>query len=205
MDGGYDVGYRTCPCFWGEEPGSLVKQLELLLGSIDGLSVLDAGCGEGKNAVYLAAKGARVDAFDISELALANARSAWPHTKQITWNIGDVRNSKFPKAQYDIVIAYGLLHCLESFDEIQSAIIKFQEATKVGGYNIVCAFNDRFQDLSAHPGFVPCLLRHNSYVDFYSNWKIIVESDSDLIESHPHNNIRHKHSMTRLITQRLYG
>ncbi len=29
--------------------------------------VIDVGCGEGKNALFLASKGFRVDAFDISE------------------------------------------------------------------------------------------------------------------------------------------
>ena len=53
MSGGYDEGYIASDCFWGEEPGSLIRQLGEVLTDFAGLSVLDAGCGEGKNAVHL--------------------------------------------------------------------------------------------------------------------------------------------------------
>ena len=58
IDGGYDSGYRACPCFWGSDPGSLVSRLATIVPSFTGLQVLDAGCGEGKNAIFLAGKGA---------------------------------------------------------------------------------------------------------------------------------------------------
>ncbi len=48
MSGGYDDGYRECPCFWGDEPGSLVRVLCDHIGPVRGFAVLDAGCGEGK-------------------------------------------------------------------------------------------------------------------------------------------------------------
>lgn len=38
------------------------------------MRVLDVACGEGRNAVWLAAQGCRVTGFDISPLALAKAR-----------------------------------------------------------------------------------------------------------------------------------
>ena len=41
-----------------------------------GASVLDAGCGEGRNARFLAARGFRVDAFDVSA---AGIEQAHPH------------------------------------------------------------------------------------------------------------------------------
>ena len=73
IDGGYDSGYRACPCFWGSDPGSLVARLAEIIPSFEGFQVLDAGCGEGKNAFFLAAKGAVVQAYDISQLAVQHA------------------------------------------------------------------------------------------------------------------------------------
>ncbi len=61
-NGGYEPGYQSCDCFWGSELASLVKTLALELGDFKGLKVLDAGCGEGKNAAFLAERGASVTA-----------------------------------------------------------------------------------------------------------------------------------------------
>ena len=67
---------------------------------------------------------------------------------------------------------------------------------------IVCAFNDREHNLSAHPGFNPLLLKHSDYVDYFVSNTIVFESDENLYETHPHNNIPHMHSMTRLIIRK---
>jgi len=56
--------------------------------------------------------------------------------------------------------------------------------------------------LTHSAGFHPCLMRHSFFVDLYDDWEILHESDSDLHEQHPHNNIAHTHSMTRLISRR---
>jgi SAM-dependent methyltransferase len=202
MDGGYDSGYAACECFWGREPGSLVTKLVARLGSVSGLAVLDAGCGEGKNAAYLARRGARVRAVEVSTRALDNARQAWRDMGGIDWESGDARTIALAPAAYDIVIAYGLLHCLADAGEILAVITRLQAATRSGGYHVVCAFNGRRQELAeAHPGFHPCTLEHRVYLDAYSGWELIEATDSDLVETHPHNNVRHTHSMTRLIAR----
>lgn len=202
INGGYDSGYLNCPCFWGESPGSLVQQLDSFIDYSLPLSVLDIGCGEGKNSIFFARKGAKVVAMDISEAALNNAKRAWKDHNLVNWILSDVRKSSI-EGKYDIVIAYGLFHCYESFEEIKSGINKIKMATKENGYNLLCAFNDRHQDLSAHPGFSPTLLNHDFYEAAYSDWEIMYVSDEDLYETHPHNNIPHSHSLTRLIAKKV--
>ena len=201
MDGGYDDGYRNCPCFWGREPGSLILKLQTYIPEFQNLRILDAGCGEGKNASYLAKHGAVVRAMDASEIAISNARDSWGEMGQVTWEVEDVRQVSLPSVSFDVVIAYGLLHCLRSSEEMIEVVNKLKNATKPGGYNVICAFNDRYQDLTAHPGFVPCLISHASFLAMYSEWDVLEATDSDLHEQHPHNNIEHTHSMTRLIAQ----
>ena len=142
MTGGYDGGYKACPCFWGRHPGRLVEWLENHLDDFAGLSVLDAGCGEGKNAIYMARKGCTVQALDISELAIRNAKNAWHDYDDISWDVSDIRSIPLDTKHYDVVIAYGLFHCLSSRSDVESITRKLQEATKPGGYNLVCAFND---------------------------------------------------------------
>jgi cyclopropane fatty-acyl-phospholipid synthase-like methyltransferase len=203
MAGGYDDGYMKCPCFWGREPGRLVRELVTIVGSFDGLHILDAGCGEGKNTVYLAGLGANVRAIDISFHALSNARQAWSNVgKQCSFELANIQTVELPTSFYDVIIAYGLLHCLPDATTITNTIRRFQNSTKVAGYNIIVTFNGRRRDLRAHPELRPCFLKHEMYMDMYRGWTILHASDEDLEERHPNNNITHVHSMTRLLARK---
>jgi SAM-dependent methyltransferase len=164
---------------------------------------LDVGCGEGKNAAFISANRGTVEALDISDLALQNRPALWAHDPSIKWRTGDIRILELEPLKYDVVVAYGLLHCLTSAQELELVLRKLQEATRAGGYNVICAFNSRHQELHAHPGFSPALWAHSDYLAAYSGqWDIITCSDSDLVETHPHNDILHTHSMTRLLARK---
>ena len=200
-NGGYDDGYRACSCFWGRSPGSYVSELASLRSDLSGLRVLDVGCGEGKNAIFLSSRGAKVTAIDCSKLALANARRLWA-SSSVEWLEGDVRHTAWEREAFDVVIAYGLFHCLVNVGEIERVVHELQRATRPGGFHVICAFNRRFQDLRAHPDFSPCLLEHAHYLRLYHDWVVVKSSDADLVETHPHNGIEHTHSLTRLIVKR---
>jgi SAM-dependent methyltransferase len=204
-DGGYNDGYRACACFWGREPGSLVQQLQSHIGDFSGLEILDAGCGEGKNAIFLARLGARVRAMDISQLAIDHGMAAWDDSHLVRWELADVRSAALPESGFAVVVAYGLLHCLEDMADVRNTVRRLQRATVPGGYNVLCSFNERAQDLRAHPGFTPCLAPHSWYVSLYTDWTLLHESDADLREVHPHNSIPHSHSMTRILARRDRG
>jgi hypothetical protein len=63
----YDVEQN--PLISLEEP-----QVELLLGEVAGLDIVDVGCGTGRHAVRLAERGANVIGVDFSDGMLARAR-----------------------------------------------------------------------------------------------------------------------------------
>jgi SAM-dependent methyltransferase len=67
----------------------IMPRLLAEIGAVDGLRVLDAGCGEGYLARILAARGARVTGADIAENLLDRARAQDPGGA-ITWRLGDL-------------------------------------------------------------------------------------------------------------------
>jgi len=201
MIGPYDEGYKNCDHFWGIKPSSLVLELSSRI-ELSGLRAIDVGCGDGKNAAYLTSSGATVRAIDSSELAVANARRLWPSVPLDWWEVGDIRHLSLTPTSYDLVVAYGVLHCLADVGEVERVVRHLQGATIDGGYHVICAFNDRYQDLSAHPGFDPTLLPHGQYCSFYRGWEIVKVTDQDLVETHPHNMLQHTHSMTRILARR---
>lgn len=201
-NGGYDEGYSAVPCFWGEDPGSLVKQF-LEGHSVEGGVILDLGCGEGKNANAFVTAGATAIAVDCSLDAITNGKSVFGDDT-IDWRIEDATSFTASQSDgiYDVVVAYGLLHCMKSEAEADALINDVKRLTKHGGAVILVAFNDRSQDLSAHPGFEPLLLPHDWYAAKFSNWQTEILTDTDLHETHPHNGILHHHSLTRLIAKK---
>ena len=199
-DGGYDDGYRSVTNFWGPDPGSLVRFLTEAV-SPEGRSVLDLGAGEGKNACYLASLGADVEAWEVSDVAMANGRLRLD-ADSVRWHRRDAVELSADNRQFDMIVAYGLMHCLR-VDEISRLITDMQRSTVPGGFNIIVTFNDRSQDIeAAHPGFEPTLINHRDYESSYEGWDIWHVSDLDLVESHPHNHIEHAHSMTRLLARK---
>jgi tellurite methyltransferase len=201
MDGGYDQGYAGCSCFWGREPGSLIRTF-LAKMEVRNLNVLDLGCGEGKNAYAFARLRAKVVAIDCSDFAISNGKNEF-RDAQIDWIVGDAGEYlRSTKTDFDVIIMYGLLHCLPSADRVTELIGLALNRTRPDGRHLVVAFNDGPHDLSAHPGFSPTLLSHTFYLRQYARCIIEMESNSVLHESHPHNDIPHFHSVTRLVTRK---
>jgi 2-polyprenyl-3-methyl-5-hydroxy-6-metoxy-1,4-benzoquinol methylase len=166
-DGGYDDGYSRCACFWGRSPGWLVKRFVSHV-PCKGLRVLDLGCGEGKNAYALAQAGAAVTAVDCSELAIANGRREFGDA-DIEWVISDGGLYLSDCQPFDVVVMYGLLHCLPSPKAISRMIASALQRTRKGGYHILATFNDGPHDLSAHPGLKPTLAPHEFYL--HQEWQ----------------------------------
>lgn len=203
MAGGYDFGYEATRCLWGDDPGRLIRTLSERLGTFVDLDVLDAGCGEGKNSAFLVQRGANAVAIDISSAALRNGRQRWGTRSRIRWVHGDARTDRVLDREYDVVIAYGLLHCIRGAAGVSRLLRRLQHATRERGYLALCAFNDRSQDLSGHPpDFKPTLLPHRWYASRFDTWEIISCTDEDIREVHPPLNVPHHHSLTRILARR---
>lgn len=198
-DGGYEDGYRASNCFWGTSAGSLVTEY-LARNDVKGLRVLDLGCGEGKNANAFAKAGAFVEAVDCSERAITNGRLAF-NENNIEWKITDARSHLLDCDPYDIIVMYGLLHCLSSSEAIAETVQRALRKTTPQGLHFVVAFNDGPHDFSAHPNFFPTLAAHSFFVDQYRGHRLMTEMSSVIHETHPHNNIPHFHSITRLVVK----
>jgi SAM-dependent methyltransferase len=65
---------------------------------------LDVGCGEGADAIWLAKRGWRVTAIDVSGLAVGRAREAAERAgAAVEWVAGDVLETPFPASSFDLV------------------------------------------------------------------------------------------------------
>jgi SAM-dependent methyltransferase len=93
-------GEREAGLWSGQPNGRLVAE-------VAGLSpgqALDAGCGEGADAIWLARRAWTVTAIDISKVAIGRAREAGELAGvTVEWLVGDVLEVPFPARSFDLV------------------------------------------------------------------------------------------------------
>lgn len=101
----WDERYRQAEWVWGSAPNRFV--VEELAGLTPGRA-LDLACGQGRNALWLAARGWRVTAIDFSPTALAKGRAAAESAGlDLTWTAADLTAHVPEPGAYDLVlIAY---------------------------------------------------------------------------------------------------
>jgi SAM-dependent methyltransferase len=89
---------------FGQEPNAYLRSHAALLAPAG--RVLCVADGEGRNSVWLAAQGHRVDAFDIAELGVAKARKlAAAAGVTVNYSVADCDGWAWPEAAYDAVVA----------------------------------------------------------------------------------------------------
>ena len=108
----YEKWYEGDEYYWGLEPGSFLEDLINLFPPDANKKVLDIGCGEGKDAVYMAQKGYDVTAFDLTENGIRKT-IALAKTKGVKLNayVDDI-NTFTTDEQFDIIYSTGTVQYL---------------------------------------------------------------------------------------------
>ncbi len=142
----FNTVYSGSGCYYGLEvrpefSGYFDKR------DINGLAALDLGCGEGRYALFLAAKGCHVTAVDCSQAGLSKLKTmAAEKCLPITPCMMDIATFEFPEAAFDIIVAATILDHL-SGDLRRRTISGIKSALKPGGVLYANAFT------VADPGF----------------------------------------------------
>ena len=131
---------------------------------------LDLGCGQGRNALFLAQQGFDVTAVDQNELALEILQSIVEQEDlEMTVGLYDI-NSANLKQSYDLIVSTVVLMFLQA-DRIPEIIRNMQDQTNPGGYNlIVCAM-----DTEDYPCQVPFsfTFKEGELADYYKDWELV--------------------------------
>jgi len=166
-----------------------------------GAKVLDIGCGEGRNALYLSESGFDVTAVDISETGIWKLRVlAEQRNLRIRSVVCDIRDYSFMEA-FDLIMCHGCLHLVER-ESWQYLIRKFKINTKDGGYNIIVVFTDEIPPPDDLRDFCLGLFREGELFSIYADWNIILQKSYVFEDQHPGSN-PHRHPVNKLVAQKL--
>lgn len=136
---------------------------------------LDLGCGQGRNALFLAQHGFDVTAVDQNELSLEILQSI-VEQEDLEMPVGlyDINSASIGQT-YDFIVSTVVLMFLQA-DRIPAIIQNMQEQTSIGGYNlIVCAMDT--EDYPCSVNF-PFTFKEGELANYYQDWELIKYNES---------------------------
>src|SRR5437763_5414856 len=146
----WDASYHDGPAPWdiGRPQPAIVRLASE--GAFAG-AVLDAGCGTGENALYVASLGLSVLGVDVAETALAIAR-AKAHDRGIEaeFAVADALHLERLGRRFETVLDCGLFHAFDA-DERSGYVASLASVTEHDGTLYVLCFRDEGPDAGPHP------------------------------------------------------
>ena len=167
-------------------------------------SILDVGCGEGKNVIFLAENGFKdVNAFDISETGIEKLLKI-ALTKKVSINawVQDLTKYDFEKS-YDLIMSHGVLHFVEK-EKWKEFITKAKYNTNIGGLHIMQIFTNKVPVSSDIAPYVKGLADEGELELMYQDikWEIIESKAYIFNDEHPGVE-KHVHASNRIVAKKI--
>ena len=180
---------------WGTRPSALAREAGELTGH--GARVLDLGCGEGRDSVFLAEQGRDVIGVDLSLDGLRKAaRLAENRGVRVQWVCAALPDLPV-RGLFDLVYSCGSIHYVARADR-GALFARLRELTRPGGHHAHVVFTERRiyrEKNEVVHYFTPDELR-----DAYRGW-IILRNEEGLIPC-AQDGVRHVHSGETILAQR---
>jgi len=131
---------------------------------------LDLGCGQGRNALYLALKGFDVTAVDQNPNPLYALSDMAAQENLPVLAAGYDINAAALDEPYDFIVATVVFMFLRP-DRVPDVIANMQEHTARGGYNLIVSAMDTADYPCPMP--FPFKFRENELREYYAGWELV--------------------------------
>lgn len=185
---------------FGSAPNKTIVEYEHLFSKE--WNLLDVGCGDGKNAFYLAKQGfENIDAFDVSETAIGKIERLCCNTDiKINTSVTSVAEFEFKK-KYDLIMSFGVFHFMPK-DEWKAFVRKAQNNTNVGGIHIIQLFTDTIAPTPDIAPYAIGMAKDGEIKKMYEDWEIIEYLSYNFDDEHPGVPL-HKHASNKIVVRKI--
>ena len=197
----YESRYDREEYYWGVKPSDMCFEVMKLLPPTKALTVLDIGCGEGKDAVFFAKNGYKVSAFDITRSGVDKAkRLADQHRVDVNFFKADINDFRL-ESEFDVLFCSGVLHFIPH--ELRSEIFEnYRSHTAVGGINAMNVFVKKpFIPISPDKDSRNFNWLSGELFGCYTDW--LLHRCDEVIFDCSSGGVPHKHCMDIMIAQKI--
>ena len=140
----YDERYKTIhgmgSSWFGDEPTSVVEKTAIKYGIAKSVPVLEIGCGEGRDSVYLLEKGYDLTASDVSPEAIRYCKSKYPQFTD-SFKCFDCLDCKTAQ-KYSFIYSVAVIHMLVDAKDRMDFYRFISEHLTCDGIALVCSMGD---------------------------------------------------------------
>jgi tellurite methyltransferase len=180
---------------WGTGPSPLARDVASRLSPR--ARVLDLGCGEGRDSVFLAERGHAVVGLELSIDGLRKAdRLAAGRGVLASWVCAALPSLPL-RGPFDLVFSCGSIHYVASADRPR-LFQALRALTRPGGYHAHVVFTDR--RIYREKGEVVHYFTPRELSDAYQDWDVL-RREEGLIRC-AQDGVRHTHSVETLVARR---
>lgn len=202
--GPYDELYAATrrQYLWGENPGRLVERIAEFSPPS---RTLDAGCGDGKNALFLERYGCDVVGIDVSTLASEQLHRRFKNARRVPTGQYILADLCDPLPEelgtFDVLVSYGLFHSLPLEKRLR-VHQQIQNLVRPGGIMLFSALVEGIPVPRVHrtPGL--CLASKAELVGLLEGWIAVEQEFGTIIESHPPLVGAHRHAAVWIVAER---
>ena len=195
----YDKQYKKDEYYWGLEPSLLAKQIIKSVGNIPDKVLLDIGSGEGRDAVYFARNGFKVDALEISEPGIEKIKK---YSKRNGCSVNILHENMINyelKKTYNIIYSCGSLQFLP-LEQRKNHFESYKQHTIVGGINAHLVFVKKpFVKIAPDWEKNEFFYLSGDLAKFYADWQILYY-DEQIIDCNSAG-IPHQHAICCIIAK----
>ena len=171
------------------DTAKFIKILKELKGKLEGLSVLDAGCAQGRDTAEIANYGIKVTGIDANKGFISEARKN--HSK-VKFDVGKIEHLPYQDGQFDAVYCVNTLF----YTKPQESLSELERVLKVGGIAFITLDEkiiDLDQDKEIHSQNIDKALQQ------FRNCKVVSKTYREREDEFP---FRHKHFYYEIVLQK---
>ena len=165
--------------------------------------ILDLGCGQGIDSLFLSKNGFSVTAIDSSEVAISQIKIKKDKFKLDNLELigGDINDFNIEKNKYQAIICRNVLNFIEK-DKALKIISGLQDNIQKGSYIIIEVFTKNDPSFLSDNKFA-CYFDEQELLDIFSGYKILCYLENTVLDSgHPGSPEPHKHGVARVIARK---
>jgi len=180
----WDQRYRAEEYIFGTAPNTFLVSEQAHFRP--GMEILAVADGEGRNGVWLAQRGCRVHALDISPVAVEKARRlAATRNVDVRFEVVDLMTWEWPDAAYDALVCIFIQFAAPA---ARRAMFEgFWHALKPGGVLVMEGYGvKQMRYCSGGPGKIENLYTETMLRDAFRDWQILrLEEREALLDEGP--------------------